>query len=83
MPTAKWDYSGPKLIFFGLFSQSELAVYDRPNLTDHGLLDKGLSLTERNGVIFKEIMKSLLFQLELKRKGEEQYTCNFWGALNA
>lgn len=79
MPTAKWDYSGPKLIFFGLFSPSELAVYNRPNLTDHGLLDKGLSLTERNGVIFKEIMKSLLFQLELKMKSEKQYTCNFGG----
>lgn len=49
------------------------------NLTDHGLLDKGLALTEQNGVIFKEIMKSLLLQLELKRNGEEQYTCNFWG----
>lgn len=79
MPTAKWDYSGPKLIFFGLFSPSELAVYTRPNLTDHGLLDKGLSLTERNGVIFKEVMKSLLFQLELKMKSEKQYTCNFGG----
>lgn len=79
MPTAKWDYSGPKLIFFGLFSPSELAVYNRPNLADHGLLDKGLSLTERNGVIFKEIMKSLLFQLELKMKSEKQYTCNFGG----
>lgn len=30
VPTANWDYSGPKFIFFGLFSQSELAVYDRP-----------------------------------------------------
>ena len=83
MPTVKWDHSGPKLIFFGLFSQSELTVCDRPDLTDHGLLDKGLSLAERHRVIFREIMKSLLFQLELKRKGEEQYTCNFFLALSA
>lgn len=45
---------------------------------DHGLLDKGLSLAGGYGVIFREIMKSLVSQLGLKMKSEEQYILNFF-----
>lgn len=58
---AKWDYSGPMMIIFGLFGESELAVYGRAKLMkDCGLLRTTIS--RERGVISREVIKFFPFQ---------------------